>query len=141
MAADRTPHPGLLELKKVYQPVEVSAADLAAGTVKVRNKHLFSGLDAYELRWTVTRDGHRVQHGTLAAPETAPGTEETVRIPLRKPEPPEPGAEYWLNVSFVLKSDTRWAETGHTVAAEQLALNWHAPPPRIRVPAPCPLSP
>ncbi|MEV0845605.1 glycoside hydrolase family 2 TIM barrel-domain containing protein [Streptomyces sp. NPDC049954] len=127
--ADRTPHPGLLELKKVYQPVEVAAADLAAGTVKVRNKHLFSGLDAYELRWEVTRDGHRTQHGVLAPPDVAPGAEKTVRLPVDAPASPEPGAEYWLNVSFVLKSRTRWAEAGHTVAAEQLALDWHAHAP------------
>ncbi|ROQ81614.1 beta-galactosidase [Streptomyces sp. CEV 2-1] len=129
VAADRTPHPGLLELKKVYQPVAVRAADLAAGTVTVRNKHLFSGLDAYELRWDVTCDGRSVQHGRLAAPKVAPGGEGTVRVPYRKPQKPEPGAEYWLNVSFVLKAKASWADAGHTVAAEQLALDWHTPAP------------
>lgn len=130
VASDRTPHPGLLEIKKVYQPVDVTAADLAAGKVTVRNKHLFSGLDAYELRWDVTCDGVSVQHGRLNAPDVRPGGEGTVRIPYRKPRTPEPGAEYWLNVSFVLKSKASWAEAGHTVAAEQLALDdWHTPAP------------
>ncbi|MEV6795610.1 glycoside hydrolase family 2 TIM barrel-domain containing protein [Streptomyces sp. NPDC051320] len=127
VSADRIPHPGLLELKKVYQPVAVSAADLAAGTVTVRNKHLFSTLDAYELQWTVTCDGRPVQQGKLAAPHVRPGDAGTVHIPYRKPRSPEPGAEYWLNVSFVLKSKTRWAEAGHPVAGEQLALDWHTP--------------
>lgn len=138
VASDRTPHPGLLELKKVYQPVAVSAGDLAAGTVRVRNKHLFSGLDAYELHWSVTCDGHRVQHGTLPAPEVAAGGEGNVRIPYSGPGSPEPGAEYWLNVSFVLKSDARWAEAGHTVAAEQLALDWHTPAPADPAPSTLP---
>lgn len=138
VASDRTPHPGLLELKKVYQPVAISAADLASGTVKVRNKHLFSGLGAYQLRWEVTRDGHQVQHGTLTAPEVAPGAESTVHIPCRKPGSPEPGAEYWLNVSFVLKADASWADAGHTVAAEQLPLDWHTPAPADPAPSTLP---
>lgn len=129
VAADRTPHPGLLELKKVYQPVAITAQDLSTGTVRVRNKHLFSGLDAYELRWNVTCDGRTVQEGRLAAPEVAPGGEGSVRIPCRRPASPEPGAEYWLNVSFVLRKAARWAEAGHVVAAEQFAPDWHTPAP------------
>ncbi|MGW7263021.1 glycoside hydrolase family 2 TIM barrel-domain containing protein [Streptomyces sp. NPDC054842] len=127
VAADRSLHPGLAEVKKCYQPVGIAAGDLSAGRVKVRNKHLFSGLDAYELRWSVTCDGTRVQHGTLAAPSVAPGSEGTVRIPYRRPAAPEPGAEYFLDLSLVLRAATRWAAAGHEVAAEQLALDWHAP--------------
>jgi beta-galactosidase len=137
-ASDRTPHPGLLEVKKVYQPVAVTAADLAAQTVQVRNKHLFSGLDAYELRWSVTRDGERVQHGTLAAPPAGPGARSTVRIPYEKPGTLTPGAEYWLNVAFVLREKTSWAPAGHTVAAEQLALDWGAPAPADPAPSTLP---
>ncbi|MFB7495125.1 glycoside hydrolase family 2 TIM barrel-domain containing protein [Streptomyces sp. NPDC056161] len=125
--ADRAVHPGLIEIKKCYQPVGVTADDLSAGTVRVRNKHLFSGLGDYQLRWSVTRDGTTVQHGTLAAPEAAPGAEAVVRIPYRRPGTPEPGAEYFLGLSFVLRQDTRWAAAGHEVAAEQLALDWHRP--------------
>ncbi|MEV0226341.1 glycoside hydrolase family 2 TIM barrel-domain containing protein [Streptomyces sp. NPDC050704] len=126
VASDRSIHPGLLEAKKCYQPVGFTAGDLSAGTVKVRNKRMFGGLDAYELRWTVTRNGSRVQHGTLAAPKVAPGAEAAVRVPYRRPAAPEPGAEYFLNLSFVLRERTRWADAGHEVAAEQLALGWKA---------------
>ncbi|MFI5756417.1 glycoside hydrolase family 2 TIM barrel-domain containing protein [Streptomyces sp. NPDC051569] len=138
VAADRTPHPGLLEVKKVYQPVAVTAADPVAGAVTVRNKHLFSGLDAYELRWTVTQDGDQVQHGTLPAPRTAPGGESTVRIPCRRPGSPAPGAEYLLNVFFVLRDATRWADAGHTVATGQITLDWHVPAPADPDPATLP---
>ncbi|MFE0100284.1 glycoside hydrolase family 2 TIM barrel-domain containing protein [Streptomyces sp. NPDC059009] len=129
VASTRSPHPGLMEIKKVYQPVAVAAGDLGVGAVTVRNKQLFSALDAYELRWNVTRDGEAVQHGALRAPDVAPGATGTVRIPYRKPAAPEPGAEYWLNVSFTLREGTRWAGAGHTVATEQLALDWHTPAP------------
>ncbi|MFK4189008.1 glycoside hydrolase family 2 TIM barrel-domain containing protein [Streptomyces sparsogenes] len=132
VAADRSVHPGLIELKKCYQPVGIAADDLSGGsggTVKVRNKHLFSGLDAYTLRWSVTRDGETVQHGTLPAPAVAPGQEGVVHIPYRRPSPSESRGEYFLNLSFVLRERTRWAPAGHEVAAEQLALDRHAPAP------------
>ncbi|MEV5136622.1 glycoside hydrolase family 2 TIM barrel-domain containing protein [Streptomyces syringium] len=132
VAADRTPHPALYEVKKVYQAVRVSAADLAAGTVKVTNLQLFTGLEAYDLRWEVTRDGEPVQHGTLAAPRTGAGESTIVRLPWERPGEPEPGAEYWLNVSLALREATRWAEAGHIVAAEQLALPWRSPAPTAR---------
>jgi beta-galactosidase len=127
VSADREPQPEIHEVKKVYQPIRVTAQDLASGAVTVSNRQLFLGLDAYELRWEVTRDGERIQDGVLATPEVAAGAEATVRIPVRSPAKPEPGAEYWLNVAFTLREDTSWAEAGHVVAAEQLALPWRAP--------------
>ncbi|MFE0178713.1 glycoside hydrolase family 2 TIM barrel-domain containing protein [Streptomyces sp. NPDC059002] len=129
VASTRAPHPGLLEIKKVYQPVSFAAGDLGVGSVRVTNKHLFSSLDAYELHWTVTRDGEEIQHGTLAAPDVVPGASGNVRVPYQKPGRLTPGAEYWLNVDLVLRKKTGWAEAGHTVAAEQLGLDWHAAAP------------
>uniref|UniRef100_A0AAU1UJ60 Beta-galactosidase n=1 Tax=Streptomyces sp. NBC_00119 TaxID=2975659 RepID=A0AAU1UJ60_9ACTN len=131
--ADRLPHPGLLEVKKVYQPVATSAADLSgrdAVSLTVRNKHLFTGLDRYELRWRVTRDGEQIQAGDAPAPNIAPGKNGTVRIPCRRPARPQAGAEYLLEVRFVLRADERWAQAGHIVAADQLPLaDWHTPAP------------
>ncbi|NGO67755.1 glycoside hydrolase family 2 TIM barrel-domain containing protein [Streptomyces boncukensis] len=121
---DREPDPEIHEIKHVYQRVAFSAdgPEAARGRVTLVNKQLFTGLDAYELRWEVTRDGRREQHGALAPPETAPGARSTARLPLRRPRHPEPGAEYWLNLSLVLREKTAWADAGHEVAAGQLPL-------------------
>ncbi|MEV7379145.1 glycoside hydrolase family 2 TIM barrel-domain containing protein [Streptomyces lydicus] len=135
VSSDRVPHPAIHEVKKVYQVVRMAAADDAVSRIEVTNRQLFLGLDAYELHWEVTRDGERVQHGTLPAPQAAPGGRATVELPLRRPAHPEPGAAYWLNLSFVLRRATRWADAGHSVAAEQFALPWHAPAPAAPSPA------
>ncbi|MFF4528764.1 glycoside hydrolase family 2 TIM barrel-domain containing protein [Streptomyces sp. NPDC001407] len=127
--ADRSPRPALLEVKKVYQPVRVSAVDLGAGTLRIVNRQLFTDLQGYELLWEVTRDGTRVQHGSLTPPQTGPGETATVQLPLKPPEDPVPGAEHWLNLSFALRVATPWAAAGHVVAAEQFALPWRAPAP------------
>ncbi|MBT2384984.1 glycoside hydrolase family 2 TIM barrel-domain containing protein [Streptomyces sp. ISL-11] len=137
--ADRNPHPALHEVKKVYQAVRIAAADLTHGAVQLTNRQAFTGLQGYELCWEVTRDGERIRHGTLPAPRTEPGETTTVNLPLEPPEKPEPGAEYWLNISLALRAATRWAESGHVVAAGQLALPWRAaaptPPARAVRPA------
>ncbi|MEU6995260.1 glycoside hydrolase family 2 TIM barrel-domain containing protein [Streptomyces sp. NPDC046465] len=129
VASTRALHPGILEIKKVYQQASFTAADLGSGTVRAANKHLFTNLDAYDLRWTVTREGTEIQDGKLPGPDVAPGASGTVHIPYEKPSHPAPGAEYWLNLALVLRKKTSWAGAGHTVAAEQLRLDWHAPAP------------
>ncbi len=56
----------------------------------------------------------------------APAQSETVTIPLPAITP-EPGVEYWLNLSFRLAEDAIWAEAGHEVAWEQFKLPIEAP--------------
>ena len=42
---------------------------------------------------------------------------------------PQPGVEYWLNVSFKLKQETAWAPLGHEIAWDQFALPASRPRP------------
>ena len=55
-----------------------------------------------------------------------------VSIPLPAVSP-EPGVEYWLNLSFRLAEDASWAESGHEVAWEQFKLDLEAEPPALDV--------
>jgi beta-galactosidase len=121
VSADRTPHPGLYEVKKVYQYIRTSAVDLSRGEVEIRNIYDFINLDFVEATWSVAADGATIGSGVLPALDIEPGQSRTVTIPL--PEiVPAPGVEYWLNLNFRLAEDTPWAEAGHEVAWEQFAL-------------------
>ena len=42
VSADRTPHPALFEVKKVYQYVRVTAVDLERGAVEIENLYDFT---------------------------------------------------------------------------------------------------
>ncbi|MFR5913868.1 MAG: beta-galactosidase domain 4-containing protein [Blautia wexlerae] len=44
-------------------------------------------------------------------------------IPFTEPEL-KTGSEYFVNLSFELKEDTSWAEAGHEIAKEQIALQY-----------------
>lgn len=118
---DRTITAKTLEVKKVYQNIKVTPVDLKAGKIHVKNRYNFVPLDFVEGTWTVESEGQTLQSGHLPKLSTPPGTEEEVTIPIATIQP-EPGREYFLNVSFALAEDTPWAPKGHIVAYDQLAL-------------------
>ncbi len=129
ISADRTVQPELWEVKKQYQDVEVRAVDLAAGGVELVNRFLFSNLTAYDASWAVTADDEVVKRGAIPAADLDVAPLATKRIHLDAAVPaPKPGAIHWLNVSFRLKADTRWAEKGHEIAFAQFRLPASAPP-------------
>ncbi|KIL42349.1 beta-D-galactosidase subunit alpha [Gordoniibacillus kamchatkensis] len=124
---DRTPSPGLYELKKIMEPVEAEALDPSAGKVRIRNRYDVLTLDHLRLVWNVTVAGEVAQSGQLELPPVAPGETADVQIPVR---PVRNAGEAWCNLSFVTKSDTLWAGHGHEVAWAQFALPQAAVAPR-----------
>ena len=124
--ADRRVQPELEEVKKVYQFVKVEPVDLAAGRVRVRNKHIFADLSHTEGAWELTEDGRVIQRGRLPRLRTAAGQTEAVTLPFELPAP-KPDAEYHLKVTFALAADTPWAKKGHVVAWDQFFLRGGRP--------------
>ena len=123
---DRVPHTGLIEYKTVIQPVHVEPADLAAGQVKIVNRYDVLSLDHLEGRWTLLEDARVLGQGTLPTLAIPAGAARIVHVPFEMPRP-APGASYWLNLSFVQREDTPWAERGHEVAFVQLGVPAAAP--------------
>ncbi len=128
ISPDRIPSPGLVEYRKVIQPVEFAAGDLGAGVVRITNRYAFVGLEHLAASWSVTENGAVVQSGTVPTPAVGPGQTVDLTIPCRKPAVLKPGAEYQLLVSFTLASDTLWAERGYEIAWGQFELPWKAEP-------------
>jgi beta-galactosidase len=125
--ADRTPHPGLAEVKKVYQPIQLKAVDLTRAEIELQNWDDFLPAEAWLAGdWRVVADGAVLQQGNLDGLTLAPREKKTVRVPLNAVVP-VPGTEYWLEISFKLKIETPWAEPGHEVAWEQFQLPWSVP--------------
>ncbi len=118
---DRTVHPALWEHKKVAQPVKIEALDLAAGKVRITNKHFFRDLSHLEICWSLSADGKVLQKGTLGRLNTPAGSSEVIAVPVQ-PFKAQANTEYWLELSFRLAQDARWASQGHEVAWEQFKL-------------------
>lgn len=130
VAADRTPHPGLSALKYVYRYLHGSAVDLASGRIRVKNWYHFTNpKDLVAGTWTVKTGGSAIASGRLPALDIEPGAEKEFTLPLPKIQP-QPGAEYWLDLSFTLKAAATWAPAGHEVSWEQFKLPVSAPAPK-----------
>ncbi|MBM3190261.1 MAG: DUF4981 domain-containing protein, partial [Chloroflexi bacterium] len=123
---DRSVKPGLIEYKKVIQPVRIEPVDPLRGVVRVTNRYQFADLSGLAVSWTLAEDGHVLQRGALPRLALQPGESQEVRVPFRRPRA-NPGCEYWLTVTFALAEDAPWAEAGHVVAWEQMAVPLKAP--------------
>lgn len=124
--SDRSPKPHYPEMKRVYQWISITADDLAAGKVKIKNRYAFISLDGFKGSWTLSEDGAVIDKGSIGTLDLAPGAEQSVALNLKK-FTPKPGAIYDLRVSFTLAKDQRWAKAGYEIAAAQFRLPAQAP--------------
>jgi beta-galactosidase len=134
VSADRVPHPGLYALKYVYRYLHVEPVDLAAGKIRVKNWFDFTNpKDLAEGIWEVKAGARTLASGKLPELDIEARSEKEFTVALPKVDP-QPGVEYWLNVSFRLKHATSWAPLGHEIAWDQFQLPWSAPAPRFEAP-------
>ena len=124
---DRIPHPALIELKKMLEPVAVEAVDLCAGTVRIINRYDHVSLSHLRGTWALLEDDTLLAQGELPTLDVPAGGEMTVTLPYTLPAG-KSGATYWLNFRFTLNEDTVWASRGHEVAWGQLELPVITPP-------------
>jgi beta-galactosidase/evolved beta-galactosidase subunit alpha len=134
---DRTPSPGLIEYKKVIEPVNVEAVDLSKGVIRIINRYGFSNLDGLKAYWRIKAEDRTIASGLVPGiPEIEPGQSLEVWVPVDGSEAPTATGERWLEISFRLSHDQLWAEQGHEVAWAQLPMPTAAPPAAESVPNP-----
>jgi beta-galactosidase len=110
---DRTPSPGLIELKKVFAPVRITGA---AGSLRVENRYGFRDLSHLTFSWTLEEEGVEVASGTCRVGSLPAGALADLEGPG---ELPAVTGEAWLTVRAVLTADAPWAPAGHEVAWAQ----------------------
>ncbi|MDE6565273.1 MAG: DUF4981 domain-containing protein [Muribaculaceae bacterium] len=115
---DRTPHPGLSEVKKVYQDIRFSSSEPAKGLVTVENHFPSRSTEPYAFSWELLRDGNKVDGGTFEA-VVAPQSSKTVKLALPALEK---GSDYALSIYAKTKSGDEIIPEGHEVAREQFIL-------------------
>ena len=90
---DRTPHPGLMEVKKVYQDIEFEYSE---GKLRITNNFSFNDLSRYTFSYTLCREGVIVEQRTLQNVKCAAG--ESVELELALPDIEE-GNEYTIELA------------------------------------------
>ncbi|UXY30711.1 glycoside hydrolase family 2 TIM barrel-domain containing protein [Streptomyces sp. HUAS TT20] len=116
---DRRPSPGLIEYKKVIEPVRIDG-DGVDGTVRVTNRQDFADLSALAFVWSYQVDGETVASGGLQVPTLAPGESADVKLP-RAPSAAH-GETQWT-VRALTAADTPWAPKDHVVAWGQFPVS------------------
>jgi len=120
VAADRSLHPHIYEVKKVLQYIHFEPVAFTRNKVKVCNRHDFIGLEGYNLRWAVECDGKAVQSGEMDFPVIAPGSSANIELPLKAL--PADGKEYFLTLRAFTKNEAPLIPKGHEAAIEQWML-------------------
>jgi beta-galactosidase len=139
VSADRVPHPGLFEVKKIYQYITTAPVDLTRGKIEITNGYAFINLDAFRGSWELKADDEIIGSGELPVLDIEPFESRVFSVPLPTINP-QPGVEYWLDLTFGLAEDQRWAERGHEVAWEQFKLDLAAEAPPLDLADMAPLT-
>lgn len=111
--ADRNPRPGLLDFKKVVEPLRITVAEDWSGFT-VRNGQDFADTSAFSFRYKVEADGGTHDVGTVGVAPVSPQHEATVPLPALVSGLKDRAAV--LTMSAVLAAETAWAPAGHEVA-------------------------
>ncbi len=119
IAPDRTLHPALHEVKKVYQNIHFSTADIASGIIHLKNDFSFTNLNNYKFIWELIRNDETITNGDFAI-DLLPGKEKDVRLNLGQINF-EPGTEYFLNVYARTKESMNLVPANYEIAKEQFA--------------------
>ena len=118
MGADLTPHPGLFEVKKVYQNVLFSKLDDT--TYEVYNEHFFTSTESYDFKAILMENGIEVAYKTLPVPTIGPQQKAQVTIDFDYNL--DSSKEYYINIFGFLNRDTPLLPKGEILVTDQFKL-------------------
>lgn len=119
---DRTPSPGLLEYKKVIEPITTTEVDLEKGIIHLLSRYDFANLNQFNLVYTILEDDIVLQSDSLPLPSIPARTGKNIVLPNIPIITKKSGASYYLNISYQLKKDTIYAKAGYELATAQFIL-------------------
>lgn len=126
IAADGTPHPGLIALKHMQQPLY---AKRVGNTIEIENRLDFlDSASLFETHWTLTDNGIELASGILDVPSIQPRETLRVRLPKEVLATKIEG-EAFINLSYRAKNATSSWEKGYEFGWNQFAFsgNWALP--------------
>ncbi|MCX7795299.1 MAG: DUF4981 domain-containing protein [bacterium] len=119
---DRIPSPGLIEYKKVLEPVKVELVDIEKRVFKIVNRYDFISLSHLGAYWKLLVDGELYKSEALDLPSIEARREVEIEIPYSIDDEIR-DRECILGIHFYLKYDTLWAQAGYEVAWAQFKVN------------------
>ncbi len=116
---DRAPHTGFMEAKIAYQPFFASYN--GDGSVKIKSRLFFAGLDDIGFNWDIKADGKLIASGEISGLMIMP--REANDFVLFDPADYSLEGEAYLTLKFVLRKDKPWAKAGYECGLKQFKLD------------------
>ena len=118
ISADYTPHPALFEIKYAYQYIRFHKSE---NGFRIKNLHDFTDLREYDIIWTLSANGKKIDEGILENFNLEPHKSKEIENPVQLKNP-QPGVEYFLDFTVKLKVDRPFMKAGFEVAHDQFRL-------------------
>ncbi|WP_299064582.1 glycoside hydrolase family 2 TIM barrel-domain containing protein [uncultured Polaribacter sp.] len=122
---DRTAHPALEELKKVYQNIHFKNVDFKTGKVNIYNEFFFRNLNEFNYTWKLFKNGNEIKNGTVNSIDIAPGETKTIRLKLPKVD--LHSGEFALQLYAQTNTKSPLVDKGFTVAKEEFIAGSYIP--------------
>ncbi len=121
IAADRTLHPHIWEVKKVYQSILFEPVNFSSDKIRVTNRFDFKSLNDYYYKWRLEANGEAVQSGMADFPEILAGESAIIQLAIDAFEPDH--REYFLRIEAFTQAESPLIPANHKVAIEQWAID------------------
>ena len=119
--ADRTIHPALNEVKKVYQSILFSRDKTFENKINIYNEYNFTDLNEFEFFYSITANGRTVTSQVFPVMDCPPGETVSINIPQNEAFT-EPGIEYFFNIYAKIRKGSGLLPTGYVIASEQFEM-------------------
>ncbi len=122
--SDRTFHPAMEEIKKVYQDSRFTLEN-SSGTfsLKIENQYFFTNLNEFDFQYELLRDGKVINNGNFNI-DLNPQSSKIVEIPIRSffKEINQENNDFHLNVYGYLRNGKNLIPSGHMIFKEQMEI-------------------
>ncbi|HOZ98157.1 MAG TPA: glycoside hydrolase family 2 TIM barrel-domain containing protein [Niabella sp.] len=115
VTAYRALTPMAVELKKVHQYIK--SVYKGNNEVAVTNSYFFRDISNMKMEWEILEDGKSIEKGAIENVNVLPQETQSFTIPVKAKI--KSGKEYFLNLSYKMKTAEPFLEKGYEIAYEQ----------------------
>ncbi len=119
---DRTPHPALKEVKKVYQYIGFKPVPFYSNKIEIINKYDFISLEGIDIKWEIVSNGNIVESGAIRSPKLGAGENGIFDLDMTR-DLVKRNTEYFLNFSAVTRTAQKIVPAGYEIAFAQFAIS------------------
>jgi beta-galactosidase len=120
---DRTPKPGLYEVKNACRYIDFEAVDIDAGKILISNNYHFLSSESFTFRYKVIAGSLVIGEGTIDLKQSIPpGGKTEINLPVNGIEIPDL-PEYIIEVWAETSAPTKALPLGHRLAEQQFIVN------------------